>query len=402
VHRTLSEEGVTSSPAAATRGGGRFSSPPADESAATVPDGHPTTQVKSPTRRIGPHEVSYTKSALLREQRAHPTRAAAERRAELDMPDALPRASAFYDSTPSGHGGMASQALRHAASPRSTHADPSRNPAFNKFDAALKLATRFAQFYNSVGEPQPVIYETDGSFARRQPKNASWFAAPTPKARSWTIEQLKEGDLFFFALPFVGLSASALEQVRQRAVRHMRYIKNSFTITPQAAKARRWFLYDMLNHIMPGVIDTLSALIELCHLHGDENVKFPVVMFREGDVASEGTLNSGNLCEVLDQVRFYFKSVAPKNADDPNVMATATRGEQLTSQFLKDVEAKIKALSNAQFTGNERTFLNFDDDVSSDDDDDNYVRETAPAASASGNRRPARTSAYYDISDDDV
>jgi hypothetical protein len=270
----------------------------------------------SPSRRMGPHDVPYTRTAVLRESLTHPVKAAADRRVERSWPEALPRAASFYDERPP-------TSIGKRSAPKLP--SPVDNPTFGKFDAALKLVRKFAHFYNNVGEPNAVIYETDGAYARRQPRNATWFAAPTPKAKSWTVEQLKEGDLFYFSLPFVALSAAALEQVRQRAVRHLRYVKNSFTITPQSAKARRWFLFDMMNHIMPGIIETLTSFAALCTIHGDENVKFPVVMFRERDVSNDGTLHSGNLLEVLDQVRFYFSSVAPRDVDSASCRPVTRR-----------------------------------------------------------------------------
>ena len=146
-----------------------------------------------------------------------------------------------------------------------------KNAIFSKFDAALNLCVAFAQYFNKVGEPQKVVYETtpDGAFARRAPNRAAWFNANhAMKTKSWTLAQLKEGDLFYFSIPFVALNTFSVEQVRSRAVRHHSHVKKSFIVTPQAAKGRRWFLYDMTNHIMPGIINTLAELLELFAVRG--------------------------------------------------------------------------------------------------------------------------------------
>lgn len=305
-----------------------------------------------------------TKASRLREWKAHPVKHAAHARAAemADVVDPLPRPASFFDQSAPQH--------------PTKHVPPAaRTTIFSKFDGALKLCTHYAQFYNSVGTPSKVIYETDGKFARRQPRNASWFAGPTPSAKSWTVQQLKEGDLFYFSIPLVALSSLAVQQVRERASRHLKFIKNSFVITPQAARARRWFLFDMLNHIMPSIIQLLSELLELMALHGDENVKFPMVMFREGESAEQPALTAANAVEVVEQVRFYFKNAVAANVTDSVTQPSAA--QQLTSQYLRDVESKIRALSRAEFTGTERAF---DVDGSGSDEDSDYYEEAQPAA----------------------
>ena len=324
-----------------------------------------------------------TRSSMLREFQHNPLKEAAiQRAAQLPLSQQPPAAAVYDDadahqrqSPGSRDGAWVAKAKQHV---------------FSRFDAALKLATHFAQFYNNIGSPQKVIYETDGGgFAKRRappPRNASWFAGPTPAAKSWSLQQLKEGDLFYFAIPLVSITHFSLEQVRKRAMRHAAYVKNSFTITPQAAKARRWFLYDMLTNTMPGIVAMLTELIELCALHGEENVKFPIVMFREQerhqDGPGEASLNAGNLVEVTDQVRFYFQSTA---AQQQRSNAAQSAAETATSQYLRDVEAKIQSLQHMKFTGHEKSFLpdlGFGDDGSDADSDEISVAEPAGRVAA--------------------
>jgi hypothetical protein len=123
----------------------------------------------------------------------------------------------------------------------------------------------------------------------------------------------------------------------------------------------------MLNHCMPAIIAAVGDLIELCGQHGDENVKFPIVMFREKELqraadatpqqaqrqaAADASLHSGNLLEVIDQVRFYFRG---NEARQGTTTARSPQGTatQMSSQYLRDVESKIRALSTMQFAGDE-------------------------------------------------
>ena len=225
-----------------------------------------------------------TRTSLLRQWQTHPDEYAAIKRAAA-MPQTIApslSSAAFYEQA---------TALPNASSrPVSPQRTVKKAAIFTKFDCALKLCSHFAEYYNRAGKARKVIYDTtpDGVFARRQPRAAAWYAKPGMASKSWGLQQLKEGDLFYFSIPYVALSSFSLEQVRQRAVRHMAHMKSSFIITPQVAKARRWFLFDMVNHIMPGIHTTLSQLIDLFATYGDENVKFPIVMYREKELLAEG------------------------------------------------------------------------------------------------------------------
>lgn len=253
---------------------------------------------------------------------------------------------------------------------------------YTKFDHALKLAMQFAQYFRGAGSgggaatssvQAIATFETNGNgFARRVPQSQTTASSshqdpssslgpgslPPPSSsqqRSWSVDQLKEGDLFFFSLQILDVSHHSLEQVRARAIRHLNVIKKAFVVTPQAAKSRRWFLFDMATHILPGIIHVISQLIELFVLHGDETAKFPIVLFREqalrdeeGDhgngAASSSELHAGNLLEVLDQVRFYFSNVTKAN---PTIAA----GSPQRSTYLADLENKIAILSAKKFDG---------------------------------------------------
>lgn len=286
---------------------------------------------------------------------------------------------------------------------------PMKQYAFSKFDSALALATSFAQFFSntssaSLNSPSrasggaAAVFETDGAFARRKaPPKKSHYAAPTPNAKTWGIPQLKEGDLFYFSIPLSSISVDALEQVQNRAVRHLKNIKDQFAVTPHAARARRWFLFDMLNNIMPGIISCFSELVALCDAHGEESVKFPLLLFAEsvvgtsassraptatspGAAMERGTLHSGNLIESTAQARFYFQSVTQQQQQQQArtqaspMGAALSAGEEASSAYLKDLERKIASLAEQRFSGHERMYPS----ISDDDDDDEEVHRRIP------------------------
>lgn len=294
---------------------------------------------------------------------------------------------------------------------------PMKQYAFSKFDSALGLATSFAQFYNKNGDAavehgaaadsklRTSSFELVDGFARRKATPSAGgkkahYAAPTPNAKAWGIPQLKEGDLFYFSIPLSSISIASLEQVQSRAVRHLKSIKDQFTVTPHAARARRWFLFDMLNNIMPGIIACLSEMIALCDAHGEESVKFPLLLFAESQpvghrsgalagshMVERGTLHSGNLIDATAQARFYFQSVTQQqNQQQARTMASPmaaalSAGEAASSTYLRDLERKIASLQEQRFSGHERTFPSI-----SDDEDDEAM---AAAASAAAGAAPA-------------
>ena len=211
--------------------------------------------------------------------------------------------------------------------------------------------------------------------------------------KTWCVDDLREGDLFYFAVPLSTLSAFAVDQVRIQAVRHLNHLKRSYIVVPNNMKGRRWFIFDMSTHVMPHVIAALDDVLELMEAHGEQNCRFPLLMFKEDGGAAAGmgiggfagnnnvltapdavpaaTLNSGNLFESLDQLRFYFSKMAEVNPVAASAAAGmshhhahdashayggaydgssfAAAGAGATSQHLADLESKINALKNREF-----------------------------------------------------
>ncbi|EKG07973.1 hypothetical protein TCSYLVIO_000895 [Trypanosoma cruzi] len=105
--------------------------------------------------------------------------------------------------------------------------------------------------------------------------------------RSWSINELQEGDLFYFCIPHAQLTTEALQYTRRRAMKHSRHLKKVFAITPQSAKSRRWLLHDAIANIMPGVVHAISQFIQWFEVHGEENVKLPILIYFEDDVGCD-------------------------------------------------------------------------------------------------------------------
>eukprot|EP01065_Artemidia_motanka_P005429 TRINITY_DN12618_c0_g1_i1.p1 TRINITY_DN12618_c0_g1~~TRINITY_DN12618_c0_g1_i1.p1 ORF type:complete len:1045 (+),score=228.75 TRINITY_DN12618_c0_g1_i1:90-3224(+) len=219
---------------------------------------------------------------------------------------------------------------------------------YSKFDHALKLALHFAEYHNRKQQTRPTYKPTSDGYMIRQTKlRDPWCPIVQKKPlKSWSVRNLREGDLFYFAIPFSDVTVAAADQVSARAQKHLTNIKRLFLTTPQRDKGRRWFLFDMLNNIVPGITSALKMLKGLLHRHGEENVKFPLLMFREQEMhEGERSIHPGNLIEVTDQVRFYFTQ-QPGDLAGVNVA------------YIRDIDARIRALAGREFSG-------YEDDLSS-------------------------------------
>jgi hypothetical protein len=374
-----------------------------------------------------------TRTSLMRLFNSHPEKLAAVQRLAARGGDEKPpsyTASNFVDP-------LKQPTSESFKQPRAGSASKAASPTralFTKFDHALKLCTTFAQFYDKPSEPAPIVYETtDDGFVRRVPSssvatsNSSSKGGPRRSgpvvgggdgSRSWTIQQLKEGDLFFFSIPLAALDAVAVEHVRARAIRHLSMIKKAFIVTPQVAKARRWFLFDMSNHIMPSIVHALSQLIELFAVHGEEAVKFPILMFREGASGGSNTnvfdpsfqappaggpgdaaaghidgvpsLHSGNLMESMNQVRFYFSKVTERRGPNASVDLFSTKRK---STYLEDLERKMAALSSMQFSGDAK--LSGNKLLATDDDDEDDPVEGGLRGTRGGSTARALSNGDY-------
>jgi len=182
---------------------------------------------------------------------------------------------------------------------------------YKKFDEALALTVKFAKYYSANIKKKEAVYVPtgDGFVIRKTSHKNPWSKiTPLEQVRSWTVRDLVEGDLFYFTIPFNELTTVAVERALTEASQHHTNAKKLFITTPQAAKGRRWFLYDMINSILPNLLSLLQDLLRALQLHGEDNVRFPLFMYREKEMSEgERSLHSGNLAEIVQQINFYFK-----------------------------------------------------------------------------------------------
>mmetsp|Transcript_34116 Transcript_34116/g.105445 ORF Transcript_34116/g.105445 Transcript_34116/m.105445 type:complete len:825 (-) Transcript_34116:60-2534(-) len=182
--------------------------------------------------------------------------------------------------------------------------------AYDRFDSAFKLTRQLSKYYAQAEHRQPKYEATpDGFVVRQQQLRNPWGpVVKKQQVKSWSVKDMKEGDLFYFAIPFDELSRASVECVLERARRHSAALKRAFVTTPQTARGRRWLVYDLMNNVIPGIEAALQRVHMLLGDYGDENVRFPVFLFREKEMhLGERALHCGNLLEVVDQVDYYFK-----------------------------------------------------------------------------------------------
>ena len=242
------------------------------------------------------------------------------------------------------------------APPRTQKEQQEAAMAYDRFDSSFKFTQQFAEYYGKK-QKQEAVYEPtpDGFVVRREKLLNPWGPiVKKQRLRSWTVQDMKEGDLFYFAIPFDDLKIFALDTVLDRAKRHMANLKKNFITTPQTAKGRRWFLNDMMANVMPKAIEFLGELRSYVEKHGGDNVRFPLFLFREKEMhLGERALHPGNLVEVTEQIRFYFSQ---------------TPGELLgvDPAYVANIEEKIRSLSTRRYGVNDDGVL---DGVNVDDDD---------------------------------
>ena len=194
-----------------------------------------------------------------------------------------------------------------------THEREAMAVAYDVFDSSLKLTLQFAENYAKKKRNDAQYLPTpDGFMVRQQKLKNPWSnVVMSQSVKSWSVRDLQEGDLFYFAIPFDGLTQFAVETVTEKARRHVTHLKKKLITTPQSEKGRRWLLHDCTVNVMPKVLHVLAELQHVVSQHGESNVRFPVFLFREKEMhLGERAIHPGNLVQVVEQVRFYFAQQA--------------------------------------------------------------------------------------------
>ena len=222
--------------------------------------------------------------------------------------------------------------------------------AYVKHENAFKLATEFAQHYKenvisdelaevaSSGVQQSVYVSTKDGLVVRKPSKASAKIAKrqTTNARFWSAKDLEYDDLFMFDIHFDFLNVAKAESALDKAYRHMSLLKKAAT-NPNNTPARLILLDDLLQNVMPHLVDALETLVGLIKNYGEGNVRFAIFMFRENEMhLGEREIHAGNVVSIVDQVDFFFRQ-------DP----AAILGHKDVSEAEQEVfTEKIKQLSS--------------------------------------------------------
>ncbi len=191
------------------------------------------------------------------------------------------------------------------------------NAVRTEFDAAFHLATELAQHYHRNVNPAGTSQHLSAANARlpigklQNPYEVATLRRPS-QLRSWSVQDVHEGDLFFLFIPLAALNTSVVGAVVAKARKHHVSAKKAFITTPQTQKRRRWFLLDLHTTIMPRIIALLQTMQKLLITQGDEHVQLAVSVLPSirgpmGDKAVYG----GNLIKVVDYLSHYFSLNVP-------------------------------------------------------------------------------------------
>eukprot|EP01065_Artemidia_motanka_P003270 TRINITY_DN11568_c0_g1_i1.p1 TRINITY_DN11568_c0_g1~~TRINITY_DN11568_c0_g1_i1.p1 ORF type:complete len:1008 (+),score=308.35 TRINITY_DN11568_c0_g1_i1:67-3090(+) len=263
------------------------------------------------------HESTATASpkvaAWLQSQSVRPddAAAAASRSSSASARNRRPRDRSVCDGSVRQRHRSATPTSRRSGPLRSLPPNVAPPATHHPDDAALALACSYARHF-SANAPQP---------RRPTPRHAAVSPAPNPwrpvepqvlTLRTWSVADLKKGDLFTFAVPHDAISVAAIEAALFLAKRHLKAIGESWQTTPQRAKGRRWFLFDMQQHIMPRIQDDLLELARLCARHGAAAARTGIDTLRRPErELGEAAVTPANLPEVLQQLRYYFSRPRP-------------------------------------------------------------------------------------------
>jgi hypothetical protein len=206
--------------------------------------------------------------------------------------------------------------------------------AYDRFDSAFRMVMQFAQMYAKRSQMEQFEAALAGGSAAGRVSEAALatvaenyspageglvmrqsasLRAQQDRQQSatsmkvWSVSDMRESDLFYFAVPFDEVADASVRAVIERAHRHVAFLRKSLVTAPSRQRGRRWLLVDMVNNIMPRAIELLERLASLLVLHGSRTVRFPLFLFREKELhMGERAIHPGNLVEVLDQICFYF------------------------------------------------------------------------------------------------
>ncbi|ORC88661.1 putative casein kinase II, alpha chain [Trypanosoma theileri] len=252
--------------------------------------------------------------------------------------------------------------------------------AYDKFNSSMSFVLKYTQHYSTKKQKVEDVVETkDGYVVHLSRLKNPWHPiVENQKLKTWQVNDLKVGDLFYFSLPFDDIGTDTLNAVVYKARKHMAYIKRELLTAPQSNKGRRWFLHDMMKNIMPNMMTLLEELKTIVQNYGGDSTRFPIFLFREKELHfGERSLHPGNIVEVIDQIQFYFS----QNVEE-TIGVNSERLLQL-SQQLDNIEKSVNI--NAVFDAYSPSVILCGAGENEDDGDDGYGHGTISSDSEIGN-----------------
>jgi hypothetical protein len=153
----------------------------------------------------------------------------------------------------------------------------------------------------------------DGLVMRRTSSNPHVADSNSPQKlqRSWTDEDVREGDVFEIEIPFDDFRIEVMEQVLQKMKKHHKLVKKMFITCPQGinARGRRTFLLDMNMNIMPRMCHTVQELIRLVKENGEERIKMPIYLWK-GKERIDKSIANHNILEIIEYIKMYLANSA--------------------------------------------------------------------------------------------
>ena len=194
------------------------------------------------------------------------------------------------------------------------------DPLRANFKACLKLTSSLAKNYQPTGSAtadRDLAYVAAGGglvMRQQKPKHYNpWDPKPVARDRAcWTVDVIKEGDLFFFSLPLQTVTSSVVEAILAKSERHTTALRKLLITTPQKEKGRRYFLHDMVNAVMPQTQTLLRRLHALLEQHADGHVQMALSALPDiRDEFMEKTVNAGNIIACVDFLTHHFAKSVP-------------------------------------------------------------------------------------------
>jgi hypothetical protein len=218
-----------------------------------------------------------------------------------------------------------------------------------KFNDAMNLTVECSDLYHTK------VFAKEANTAPKSTRKSAGGGLVNPwevskhqfqSMKSWRASDVKEGDLFYIAVPLPALTRGSIEDVVTRCRAHLTRVKKLLITTPNTARHRRWFLHDCHNNVLPRIIAKLADIAKFIAKHGESEVQTAVSLLlgataratqpfgfggspspQRGGGVGGGVplLHSGNFLDVHHHLKAYF-AMSPSSRKQQQTGAVTTRG----------------------------------------------------------------------------